>query len=114
MKRWALPLLTLAIAPIGDWEFFYGNFARAVVLGEAPKIAALTRTPFLFEGRQLDAAAFEMAVPSLFDAPMQECFRKAEVVTEGKQKMVFCRGTIFIFEEVKKGEWRFTEIGADD
>ncbi len=111
----AAPLLMLAaIAPIGDFEFFYGNFSRAVVLGEMDKVTALTKTPFLLEGRQLDAKGFEAAAPSLFDKPMRECFRTAKVVTEGAQKMVFCRGTIFVFAEVRKGEWRFTEIGVDD
>ena len=68
-----VPLLALAIAPIGDFEYFYGNFARAVVLGEAARIADLTRTPFLFEGRSLDRPSFEGAVPRLFDAPTRAC-----------------------------------------
>ncbi|WP_199554578.1 hypothetical protein [Sandaracinobacteroides hominis] len=109
-----VPLLALAIAPIGDFEYFYGNFARAVVLGEAARIADLTRTPFLFEGRSLDRPSFEGAVPRLFDAPTRACFRTAKVVTQGTQKMVFCNGSIYVFAEISKGEWRFTEIGVDD
>lgn len=114
MHRALLPLLALAIAPIGDFEFFYGNFSRAVVRGEAAHVAALTRTPFLFEGKKLDSQAFQAAVPRLFDAPMRDCLRSAKVVTAGARRQIACHGSRLVFEEVSRGDWRFTRFESAD
>lgn len=115
MKRAAALLLALWAAPLAaaDFAAFFEPFRAAVVKGDARAIAAKTRTPFLLEGRMLDAKAFEAAAPGLFDAPIRACFRTAPVVPEGPQRLVFCRGTIFVFAEDGAG-WRFTEIGVDD
>lgn len=106
-------LLLLAAGPVDGFEAFWSAFRQAAAVGDAKAIAAHTRTPFLFEGRTLDAKGFEEAVPRLFDAPVRACFKTGTVVTDGEQRLLFCRGTIFVFEAAG-GEWRFTEIGVDD
>ena len=111
--RAAVLLLLLGAAPADGFEAFWAAFRPAAVAGDAKAITARTRTPFLFEGRSLDAAGFKAAVPRLFDASVKACFRTGKLVTEGGQRLLFCRGTIFVFEEVGGG-WRFTEIGVDD
>lgn len=111
--RAALLLLLLAAAPADGFDGFWAEFRAAVAAGKPATIAGLTQTPFLFEGRQLDKSGFEAAAARLFDAPVRACFRQAKPVADGAVRMLFCRGSIFVFAPTKAG-WRFTEIGVDD
>jgi hypothetical protein len=111
--RAAVALLLLGAAPVDGFEGFWVAFRPAAVAGDAKVLARLTRTPFLFEGTALDAKGFEGAVPRLFDVAVRACFKAPKLVADGAQKMLFCRGTIFVFAPTGAG-WRFTEIGVDD
>lgn len=114
MKRLTFALLLFAVpAMAAPFEPFFAGFQAAVVAGDAAKITAATQTPFLLEGRSLDAGAFQAAVPGLFDPAVRSCFAKGRVVPDGEVRLVFCQGTIFVFAETPAG-WRFTEIGVDD
>ncbi len=111
--RALVALVLLGAAPPDGFAGFWQDFRGAVVMGDAKSIAGATRTPFLFEGKSLDAGEFEAAAPRLFDKAIRACFRTATPVTEGDQRLLFCRGTIFVFAR-DGGQWRFTEIGVDD
>lgn len=109
----AAALLLSGAAPADDFTRFWTGFRAAVANGDAQAIAARTALPFLFGGRQLAGRDFVAAVPELFDAGVRACFRDQTPIADGEQRMLFCRGTIFLFAPTPDG-WRFTEIGIDD
>ncbi|MDQ8022331.1 MAG: hypothetical protein REI94_10860 [Moraxellaceae bacterium] len=97
----------------GDFNAFMTQFRRAAEQGDVPALAAMTRTPFLYENRQLDSAAFaRVAVPQLFTAKVRRCMNSASVHAEGMQRVVFCPPYAFYFGR-SGNAYRLLEFAAD-
>lgn len=116
--RLALLLLPLlAAAPLAraepDFAAFQARFRAAVARQDAAAVAALTRLPFLFEGRPQDEQGFRRHVwPLLFDAPQRRCLLSSQAVSEGGDRVIFCAPYAFYFDATG-GDWRLREFAAD-
>ena len=105
------PVLANETAATG-FASFHAQFRAAVSRQDSAAIAALTHLPFLIEGRALDRADFERAVPGLFTAFQRRCLAKAPALQEGDRHVVFCTPYAFYFGRVA-GHYRFLEFAAD-
>ena len=92
---------------------FWTKFKAAVIANDKEAVAAMTRLPFLYEGRELTKPAFIQKFGVLFDVRAKRCFEKAKLVKEGGGFEVFCGKQIFLFDKVS-GAYKFTEIGVND
>jgi hypothetical protein len=117
----ALSLLSLlgaapqTVARTETFAEFFVRFRAALASGRAADVAALTHTPFLYEGKQLDTAGFTRVVPTLFSAAVKRCFSTARPVPEDDRQVVFCKPYAFYFgrDEAAKGGIRLLEFAAD-
>ena len=91
-----------------DWT----RFATAAATGDAATVKALTRFPFLFEGRELAADRFDSIWMGLFTPAVRECMGRAQPQTEENRFVVFCAPYVFYFDQGAEG-WRFSEVTAD-
>lgn len=91
-----------------DWT----RFATAAATGDAATVKALTRFPFLFEGRELAADRFDSIWMGLFTPAVRECMGRAQPQTEENRFIVFCAPYVFYFDQGAEG-WRFSEFTAD-
>lgn len=91
-----------------DWT----RFATAAATGDAATVKALTRFPFLFEGRELAADRFDSIWMGLFTPAVRECMGRAQPQTEENRFVVFCAPYVFYFDQGAEG-WRFSEFTAD-
>lgn len=91
-----------------DWT----RFATAAATGDAATVKALTRFPFLFEGRELAADRFDSIWMGLFTPAVRECMGRAQPQTEENRFVVFCAPYVFYFDKGAEG-WRFSEFTAD-
>jgi hypothetical protein len=84
MKSLRLPVLPLLLAaaiaacasevePSGDFPAFWRQFSESVARDSEPDVRGLTRFPFMFEGREHDAAAFPRVYTALFDEEARDC-----------------------------------------
>jgi hypothetical protein len=108
-------LLALACQPLwaaDDFASFDARFRAAVIAQDRAAVASLTQLPFLFEGRALDRAAFERALPLLFAAAQRRCLAKAPAQAEGERQVVFCAPYAYYFGRAG-GHYRFLEFAAD-
>jgi len=107
-------LLALACPPLraDDFAGFLARFRAAVNAQDRAAVASLTRLPFLFEGRELDRAGFERAVPRLFAAAQRRCLAKESAQPEGDRLVVFCSPYAYYFGRAG-GQYRFLEFAAD-
>lgn len=121
MARFLRPLLSAALLwiPLGgaaapDFSTFQTQFRQALAQPDGKALAALTRMPFLFEGRPHDAAAFVHKVwPRLFTPALRRCLRETPAQAEApNERVVFCRPYAFYFE-ARSGRWQLREFGAD-
>jgi hypothetical protein len=104
----------VAAAPLG-WSAFDVQWRAAMALGDPAAVASLTRMPFLFEGRPLDRAGFEHAVPKLFDARLRRCMARAPAVPEPAEpgvRVMSCAPYNFYFD-AQGGTWRLREFAVD-
>lgn len=100
---------------LSGWPLFESHWRAAMASGEPAAIAALTRLPFLYEGRSLGRAGFLQAVPMLFDAGTRRCLAGAPVVREPAEpgvRVMFCPPHSFYFD-ADGGAWRLREFGRD-
>ncbi len=112
-----LLLSLLAAAPLAraapDFADFQSRFRAAIARQDAAAVAALTRFPFLFEGRPQDEQGFRRRVwPLLFDAPRRRCLLSSQAVSEGSDRVIFCAPYAFYFDATG-GSWRLREFAAD-
>lgn len=108
-----VPVFACAPAATGDgFADFWQEFGQAVAHDSEPAVRALTRFPFLFDGREHDASDFGIVYAALFDDATRACLPAASPVGEDAQYLVFCGTTIFVFGRDASG-WRFMEFGAD-
>lgn len=91
---------------------FHAQFRAAVARADARAIAALTRVPFLYEGRELDRAGVERIVPELFTPAVRRCFATAPAIAEEDRRVVFCAPYAFYFGR-DGSAFRLLEFGAD-
>jgi hypothetical protein len=116
--RW-VAVMVLALAPPGaalagdaGFEEFLHAFRRALADDDLATLASLTQLPFLYEGRNLDAAGFERAVPELFTPEVRHCLAQARPVAEDDRLVIFCAPYGFYFGRTARG-WRLIEFMAD-
>lgn len=107
--------LMLAALPVhaDDVDAFLVRFRSALVARDAAAIADLTQLPFLYQGRQLDRAAFIRAVPKLFDARLSRCLAQARPLTEGQDRLLHCAPHTFYLRTGADRRWRLAEFTAD-
>lgn len=95
---------------------FHAGFRAAVARGDAEAVAALTRLPFLFEGRSQDAAGFRQHVwPALFTPALRRCWAQARALAEAAQpaeRSLHCAPYALHFD-ADGGRWRLREFSAD-
>lgn len=104
-----------AKAPPEDAAFaqFWTRFKAAVAKDDREVIADMTRLPFMLSNKDLERADYIKKVPELFDRRARRCFATAKPLKDGDLYQVFCSRQIYLFEKVD-GEYRFTEIAAND
>jgi len=91
-----------------DWA----RFATAAATGDAATVKALTRFPFLFEGRALGADRFDSIWTGLFTPAVRQCMGNAQPRPGEDRFAVFCAPYVFFFDQDDEG-WRFSEFTAD-
>ena len=106
---------TQAVARTETFAEFFTRFRVALASGRAADVAALTHTPFLYEGKQLDTAGFTRIVPTLFTAAVKRCIATATPIPEDDRQVVFCKPYAFYFgrDAAGKGGIRLLEFAAD-
>lgn len=94
---------------------FLTAFRSALVADDPAKLAALVRTPFLYEGQWLDAAGFALhAVPGLFTPEVRRCLLDVQPRIEEARYVIFCGPYGFYFgRDVQDGDYRLQEFSAD-
>ena len=120
-RMWCIAagLLLAAAGPAGaddGFAAFHATFRIAVARGEVQAMVALTRLPFLFEGRVLDAAGFRREVwPALFTPALRRCWVQARALTEPGQpgeRSLHCAPYALHFV-ADGGRWQLREFSAD-
>lgn len=122
MRRHLTTPLALAVSLLGgaaahaepDFAPFHAQFRAALQRQDALALAALTRLPFLFEGRAHARESFVRQVwPQLFSAALRRCLVQAPVLDDGPgQRQLFCRPYSFHFD-ARDGAWQLREFSAD-
>jgi len=104
--RW-LAVALPAVAPVAaslageaDFEAFLAEFRHALAVDDRATVTALTRLPFLYEGRYLAAAEFRSVIPGLFPPAVRRCLAKAPPLAEEDRYVVFCTPYGFYFGRV--------------
>ena len=95
-----------------DFSRFLADFRHALAENDGARVAALTRLPFLYEGRGRDHAAFLAIYPELFKAPVRRCLARAQPIAEDGARVIFCPPYAFYFRP-EQGSWRLVGLGAD-
>lgn len=92
---------------------FWSRFKTAVARNDKELVASMTKLPFLYDGKERNRTEFIRIFEGLFTARVKKCIASAKPLKDGDGYEVFCAKTIFYFSSVA-GQYRFTEIGADD
>jgi hypothetical protein len=94
---------------------FWAQFKAAVANNNKEAIAAMTKFPFDYYGKQLTKADFIKQYDAIFSHKVQRCFRNAKPVKHADRESysVFCGTTIFGFEKGNVG-YQFTDMGEND
>lgn len=94
---------------------FWAQFKAAVANNNKEAIAAMTKFPLDYYGKQLTKADFIKEYDAIFSAEVRRCFRNAKPVKADDRESysVFCGQTIFGFEK-GKGGYQFTDVGEND
>ncbi len=94
---------------------FWAQFKAAVANNNKEAIAAMTKFPFDYYGKQLTKADFIKQYDAIFSDKVQRCFRNAKPVKDADRESysVFCGATIFGFEKGNVG-YQFTDMGEND
>lgn len=111
----ALPALA---APENTFRPWLDSWQAAVARADSQAVAALVKTPFLFEGAALDRAAFvQKAWPALFSSKLRACWARAKPVAEGGDITLTCAPYTLYFEPAAgaagRGAWLLREFNAD-
>ena len=108
---------TLPSARAGDadteFDAFLARWRAAGAANDVDAVVAMTRLPFLFEGR--DHAREGMArevVPALLTVEVRHCLRTAAPLREDDRYVLSCAPYQFHLGRVD-GEWRWVEFAAD-
>jgi hypothetical protein len=93
---------------------FWQEFSAAARKGDKEKIKALTRFPFLFDGKPHGVEAFDPIWQALFTPSLRACLGKAKPVKEyqATSYSAFCSKFVYLFDRAPGG-WRFQEFGYD-
>jgi hypothetical protein len=94
---------------------FWAQFKTAVANKNSEAIAAMTKFPFDYYGKQLTKADFIKECDAIFSAQVQRCFRNAKPVKHDDRESysAFCGTAIFGFEKGDVG-YQFTDMGEND
>ena len=107
--------LPSARAADADTEFdaFLARWRAAVAANDVDAVVAMTRLPFLFEGRDhaREGVAREV-VPALLTVEVRHCLRTAAPLREDYRYVLACAPYQFHLGRVD-GEWRWVEFAAD-
>ena len=101
-----------ATAIQAEFAPFLRAFRRALAEDDRATLASLTALPFQYEGADLDAAAFQGAVPELFSPAVRRCLAVALPSLEDDRYVIFCTPYAFYFGR-DAGEFRLLEFMAD-
>ena len=97
----------------GLWNAYWAKFQAAVAADDKEKVAALTQFPFTYQS-PIDKAAFLKVYAKIFDVKTKKCLAKEKPVKdENGGYSAFCGETLYYFTPVA-GDFRFTDIGAND
>ena len=109
----------LALAPVAaplaseaSFDEFLREFGRALAADDREALTSLTQLPFLYEGRDLDAAGFRQAIPVLFTPAVRRCLAQARPIAEDGRYVAFCPPYGFYFGWTSDG-YRLIEFMAD-
>jgi len=92
---------------------FWKNFQDAVAKDDKEAVSAMTSFPFLYQN-SLDKAGFLKVYPKIFDAHAKSCIRRLKPESDQAGAYdLFCGYDIFHFSKVG-GEFRFSDLGAND
>ena len=107
--------LPSARAADADTEFdaFLARWRAAVAANDVDAVVAMTRLPFLFEGRDhaREGVAREV-VPALLTVEVRHCLRTAAPLREDDRYVLSCVPYQFHLGRVDGG-WRWVEFAAD-
>ena len=92
---------------------FWSRFKTAVAKNDKELVASMTKLPFLYAGKERNRAEFIRIFEGLFTTKVKKCLASAKPLKDGDSYELFCAKTIFYFSRVE-GQYKFTEIGADD
>jgi hypothetical protein len=94
---------------------FWAQFKTAVANKNKEAIAAMTKFPFAYFGKNLTKVDFMKECDAIFSAKVQRCLRDAKPVKEDDRDSysVFCEPTIFVFEK-GNGGYQFTDMDEND
>jgi hypothetical protein len=120
MKAFKSALLLLSVvaflpASAADAQFdaFWVKFKLALKTNDKAAIASMTKLPYTIADKPLNKAAYIAQIDSVFTSKVRKCLQKGKPIFDHESYMAFCGEEIFVFEKVK-GQWMFTEIGAND
>lgn len=92
---------------------FLAQWREALARRDAAALAAMTQTPFLFDGgAQDEAGVARVVVPVLITDEVRACLLDAEPVAEDDRRVLFCTPYAFYLQRVA-GRWRWVEFAAD-
>jgi hypothetical protein len=96
-----------------QFNTFWTKFKTAVAKNDKQAVAALTKLPYLLDGKMLNKPQFLAKYDLLFPKATAQCFKKEKPSMDRDIYEVFCGEQIYIFSKVN-AKWMFTEIGVND
>lgn len=110
-----LILLTLPVhAADKEFDSFWLEFKQALQKNDQQKIVSLTKTPFLYQDKNLDKTQLLPQIGKIFTPKVRKCLIKQRPVGDSQHEYSgFCGDVIYIFAKVN-GHYLFTDLGVND
>lgn len=96
-----------------EFQTFWHKFAAAIEKNDKVAVVAMTKLPYMYDGKMLNREQFLKKYDSIFDPKSRKCIPKQKPLRDRDSWEVFCGEEIFLFSKVN-GKYMFTEIGVND
>lgn len=102
-----------AIAEDREFDRFFVKFKQSIQNNDKNGVAAMTKLPFLLNGKQLSKAQFLSQYDKVLPAKVRRCLLKDHPKRDKNSYFVFCGEQIYVFSKVND-HYLFTDIDAND
>ncbi|HEY9678908.1 MAG TPA: hypothetical protein V6C76_12945 [Drouetiella sp.] len=92
---------------------FWDKFKDALRKNDKNALADMTKLPYLDDEKKLNKAAFIAKSETIFSTSIRKCLLREKPVPDKDSVFVFCGEAIYVFAK-EQGQYKFTEIGAND